>query len=263
MPQAFVAKLAKEHNISTSAAETKWKAAKNQAAQQDKGENYAYVTTIFKSMMHESVFTGGFKDFLKLTERQDDESYDRGERGDRFEFGSDEEFGDGQDNPFDDEDQDDEFSDEDQDDEFSDEDQDDEFDDHEGHQLSDIVGPDELDDQDSEEDFGHPNSDEDFDDEDQDDEFSDDELDSELDYEGDDDREGNPDDELTLNFGSRHESLEDTASLSFLGELMNLTEKKKPLKKAAKAVYHRDYERTSKKPYRKYHPETEYVKDNR
>lgn len=32
-------------------------------------------------------------------------------------------------------------------------------------------------------------------------------------------------------------------------------EKKKPLKKAAKSVYHRDYEKTKNKPYRKYNPE--------
>lgn len=42
--------------------------------------------------------------------------------------------------------------------------------------------------------------------------------------------------------------------MQFLKELLNLEEaaKKKPLKKAAKAVYHRDYMKTRNKPYRKY-----------
>lgn len=49
----------------------------------------------------------------------------------------------------------------------------------------------------------------------------------------------------------------ETATLSFLGSLIQLNEKaakKKPLKKAAKSVYHRDYVRTKNKPYRKYDP---------
>ncbi|MGZ8924612.1 MAG: hypothetical protein ACXW2E_01890 [Nitrososphaeraceae archaeon] len=42
--------------------------------------------------------------------------------------------------------------------------------------------------------------------------------------------------------------------MEFLKELTQINEaKKKPLKKAAKAVYHRDYVRTKNKPYRKYH----------
>lgn len=36
---------------------------------------------------------------------------------------------------------------------------------------------------------------------------------------------------------------------------MLLEKAKKPLKKAAKAVYHRDYLKTKNKPYRKYHPD--------
>ena len=42
--------------------------------------------------------------------------------------------------------------------------------------------------------------------------------------------------------------------MEFLKEMLNLDEaaKKKPLKKAAKAVYHRDYVKTKNKPYRKY-----------
>lgn len=43
--------------------------------------------------------------------------------------------------------------------------------------------------------------------------------------------------------------------LQLLREMLQLDEaaKKKPLKKAAKAVYHRDYMKTRNKPYRKYH----------
>jgi hypothetical protein len=43
--------------------------------------------------------------------------------------------------------------------------------------------------------------------------------------------------------------------LELLKEMLQLDEaaKKKPLKKAAAAVYHRDYMRTKNKPYRKYH----------
>lgn len=45
--------------------------------------------------------------------------------------------------------------------------------------------------------------------------------------------------------------------MSLLRELYSLDEaaKKKPLKKAAKATYHRDYEKTKNKPYRKYDPD--------
>jgi hypothetical protein len=45
--------------------------------------------------------------------------------------------------------------------------------------------------------------------------------------------------------------------MTFLQELVTLYEKTKklPLKKAAKKTYHRDYEKTKNKPYRRYHPE--------
>ena len=43
--------------------------------------------------------------------------------------------------------------------------------------------------------------------------------------------------------------------MDFLRELLEEGKKKKPLKQAAKSVYHRDYEKTKNKPYRKYDPE--------
>lgn len=47
--------------------------------------------------------------------------------------------------------------------------------------------------------------------------------------------------------------------MELLRELWNMEvieeESKKPLKAKAASVYHRDYEKTKKKPYRKYSPE--------
>lgn len=64
MPQAYVAKLAKKHNISIELAESKWEAAKKQAEKQGKSDNYGYITSIFQSMMNEQT---NFK-FSKLFE---------------------------------------------------------------------------------------------------------------------------------------------------------------------------------------------------
>lgn len=55
--------------------------------------------------------------------------------------------------------------------------------------------------------------------------------------------------------------------MEFLKELLQLDEaekkkKKKVSKVAAKAVYHRDYLKTKKKPYRKYDPD-EYAQGKR
>lgn len=55
--------------------------------------------------------------------------------------------------------------------------------------------------------------------------------------------------------------------MEMLRELLQLDEaekkkKKKVSKVAAKAVYHRDYVKTKKKPYRKYDPD-EYVADKK
>lgn len=44
--------------------------------------------------------------------------------------------------------------------------------------------------------------------------------------------------------------------MEFLRELLNESaKKKKPLKKAAQSVYHRDYMKTRNKSYRQYDPE--------
>lgn len=50
--------------------------------------------------------------------------------------------------------------------------------------------------------------------------------------------------------------------LQLLREMLQLDEaKKKPLKKAAKAVYHRDYMKTRNKDYRKYHEDEQQTKE--
>lgn len=55
--------------------------------------------------------------------------------------------------------------------------------------------------------------------------------------------------------------------MELLRELLQLDEsskkadKKKPLKRAAAAVYHRDYIKTRRKPYRKYDPSEHDKKD--
>ncbi len=61
MPQKYIKKLAKKHNITIDKAEQYWDNAKKQAKKQNKEDNYAYITGIFKNMMNES-FT--FKEFF-------------------------------------------------------------------------------------------------------------------------------------------------------------------------------------------------------
>lgn len=46
----------------------------------------------------------------------------------------------------------------------------------------------------------------------------------------------------------------DYQPMELLKEMLQLDEAKKPLKKAARSVYHRDYLKTKNKPYRKYDP---------
>lgn len=62
MPQAYVSKLAKKHGISTATAEKHWSKAKAAAKREGKEDNYAYITSIFKNMMHESAYTPTLKD---------------------------------------------------------------------------------------------------------------------------------------------------------------------------------------------------------
>lgn len=52
MPAPYVKKLAKQKGMSVSDAEKKWNSAKGQAKKEGHGEDYAYITSIFKRMMH-------------------------------------------------------------------------------------------------------------------------------------------------------------------------------------------------------------------
>lgn len=54
MPQEYVRKLAHKHGTSTRRAEGKWAKAKASAAASGHADNYAYITSIFQNMMHES-----------------------------------------------------------------------------------------------------------------------------------------------------------------------------------------------------------------
>lgn len=62
MPQAYVSKLAKQHGISVKTAEKHWDKAKAAAKKEGHGDNYAYITGIFKNMMHENAFIPTLKD---------------------------------------------------------------------------------------------------------------------------------------------------------------------------------------------------------
>lgn len=53
MPTSYVEKMAKKHNMTVQQAEEKWSEAKKAAEKQGQGDNYAYITTIFKSMVGE------------------------------------------------------------------------------------------------------------------------------------------------------------------------------------------------------------------
>lgn len=65
MPTSYVKKLARKHGVSTATAEKNWSKAKQQAAKEGMGENYAYVTSIFKRMMHENAFIPSLKDLTR------------------------------------------------------------------------------------------------------------------------------------------------------------------------------------------------------
>lgn len=62
MPTSYVRKLAKKHGVSTSTAEKHWASAKAAAKKEGKGDNFAYVTSIFKNMMHEHAYIPSLKD---------------------------------------------------------------------------------------------------------------------------------------------------------------------------------------------------------
>lgn len=65
MPQAYVRKLAKKHGTSTRRAESKWAKAKASAVESGHADNYAYITSIFKNMMHESPEIPTLKDLTR------------------------------------------------------------------------------------------------------------------------------------------------------------------------------------------------------
>jgi multimeric flavodoxin WrbA len=62
MPTGYVKKLAKKHGVSTSTAEKHWGMAKAAAKKEGHGEDYGYVTSIFKNMMHENLRIPSLKD---------------------------------------------------------------------------------------------------------------------------------------------------------------------------------------------------------
>lgn len=237
MPTGYVKQQAKKHHTSVGKSEERWRAAKASAKKQGHGEDFAYITGIYKKMMGEDVKNLSLKQFLSLTERDlegaSDIAYGR-DKNDEFGQEGEDEFGD------------EEFPEDDFEGDMGDEG---DFEGQGEHELAGILGPDELEDQ-GDEDLG----DEEFpEDEFGDEEFPEDEFGDEA-PEGDEDmqrgapaRRGVP----------MREDAYDQPKFNFLKELMIITEKKhgKKLKKAAKSVYHRDYVKTKNKPYRKYDKE--------
>ncbi len=57
MPASYVKKLANLKGVSVTNAEKKWNSAKDQAAKEGHAEDYAYITSIFKRMMHAAALT--------------------------------------------------------------------------------------------------------------------------------------------------------------------------------------------------------------
>jgi hypothetical protein len=62
MSTSYVKKLASKHGVSTSTAEKHWKMAKASAQKEGHGEDYGYVNSIFKNMMHENCYVPTLKD---------------------------------------------------------------------------------------------------------------------------------------------------------------------------------------------------------
>lgn len=55
MPVPYIKRLASEGKGSIDSLEKKWDEAKSKAKEEGKGDNYAYITEIFKNMAHASV----------------------------------------------------------------------------------------------------------------------------------------------------------------------------------------------------------------
>ena len=54
MPTPYIKKLAKEKGVSIRSLESKWDEAKSQAAKEGHKDDYPYITSIFKKMVHAS-----------------------------------------------------------------------------------------------------------------------------------------------------------------------------------------------------------------
>ncbi|MCK9369733.1 hypothetical protein M0R04_07495 [Candidatus Dojkabacteria bacterium] len=225
MPTAYITKIAKKHHTSVEAAEGKWETAKTAAVKEGKGENFAYITGIFKKLMKESVRELSLKQFLSLSEMNEVGDVSYGSHEDEIDY--DEENQDDLDNP---EEGDGEFDDADLTDE-------DDLKNHKGHKLADVLDDDEVKEHDQDEDQ---------------DEFGDNFDEADVDEKS----QGQGDFRSSKYSGREDEDgIGEATQCNFLQDLMIINEKKKPLKKVAKSVYHRDYEVTKKKPYRKYKPE--------
>lgn len=250
MPTGYVKKLAKKHHTSVGKSESVWEEAKQQAAKAGKSENFAYITSIYKKMMGEDAKNLSLKGFLAITEMDDvqDMGYSRNKNYDDN-FDDEDEFGDESEDEFnDDEFNDDEFG----EDEFGEDD----LEGHEGHELQGIVGDDELNDEECDPETEECDMDDEFGDDFDEDEFPEEDFPG-GDEQPDENGEFPPEDEDEFP-PSKHNKFREGYETkgSFLQQLMIITEKakKKPLKKAAKAVYHRDYVKTKRKTYRKYDP---------
>lgn len=68
MPKPYVEKMAKKKKISIDAAENMWNKAKGYAEKQGYGDNYAYITGIFKNMLGERLSFKEFSYILELNE---------------------------------------------------------------------------------------------------------------------------------------------------------------------------------------------------
>jgi hypothetical protein len=62
MSVSHISALAKKHGVSTNKAEGHWTKAKAVAVKEGKGDNYAYITSIFKSMLNEAAYIPSLKD---------------------------------------------------------------------------------------------------------------------------------------------------------------------------------------------------------
>lgn len=76
MPTGYVKKLAKQHSMSTKAAEGKWKKAKKAALKTGHAGEYDYVTGVFKKMMGESGSAPSFLQFLLIENELDSLEFD-------------------------------------------------------------------------------------------------------------------------------------------------------------------------------------------